>query len=129
VVIDGPDDEKTGRTTQGRKFFHQITQLLPEHDSYKETDTRAADEIADLCAAAGVELDDEGYETEDFAGTKVRARLSIRMGKDQNGDPRPENSIAQQKDEDGHVHLWLPDDNVPAKKAPAKKASTSPKRR
>lgn len=114
VVIDGPDDPKTGRTTQGKKFIHRIIQLLPEHEKYDEANTRSADEIADLCKAAGVELAGGGYETEDFAGRKVKARLGVRMGKDQDGNPRPENIVNQQKDEDGAVHLWLPDDGKPS---------------
>ena len=136
VVIDGPDDEKSGRSTQGRKYTHRIIQLLPEHESYKDNDTRAADEIADLCAAAGVDLDDDGYETDDFAGKTVKAKLAIRTGKDEAGEPRPENTVRQQKGEDGKTHLWLPDDGVPAapkKKSPSassgsKKPSASKKR-
>ena len=132
VVIDGPDDEKTGKTTQGRKFTHRVIQLLPEHDSFKENDTRAADEIADLCLAADVEYDaNEGYETEDFAGKKVKARLGIRQGKDEQGDPRPENTVKTQKDEDGKVHLWLADDGVPLSKKKTSgpsKASASKRR-
>ena len=132
VVIDGPDDEKTGKSTQGRKYTHRIIQLLPEHDSYNPSNTRSADEIADLCAAAGVDVDEDGYETEDFAGKKVKARLGVRNGKDANGDPRPENVINQQKDEDGSIHLWLADDGVPQKKGPKsspKASSTAGKRR
>jgi hypothetical protein len=124
VVLDGPDDDKTGRSTQGRKWTRRVIQLLPEHPSYKESDTRAADEIADLCKAADVELDeDDSYETEDFAGAKVKAKLGVRMGKDAQGDPQPENSVMTQKDEDGSVHLWLADDGAVAKKPAGKKAS------
>jgi len=131
VVIDGPEDEKTGRSTQGRKFTRRIIQLLPEHDSYRADDTRAADEIADLCKAAGVEIDEDGYETEDFAGCKVKARLGIRMGKGEDGEPRPENTIQQQKDEDGSIHLWLADDGKPSSKprSPAARTAAPGKRR
>jgi hypothetical protein len=130
VVLDGPDDEKTGRSTQGRKWTRRIIQLLPEHGSYSPANTRAADEIADLCAATDVELDsDDSYETEDFAGTKVKAKLGIRIGKDAAGDPQPENSVLQQRAEDGTNHMWLPDDGAAVKKAPssAKKATTAKK--
>jgi hypothetical protein len=128
VVIDGPDDEKTGKTTQGRKFIRRIYVLEPEHPSYKENDTRNADEIADLCAAADVEIDsDDSYETEDFAGQKVKAKLGVRMGKDENGDPKPENTVMTQKAEDGTVHLWLPDDGAVAKTKASAKASPKPK--
>jgi hypothetical protein len=125
VVIDGPDDPKTGKTMQGRKYTHRIIQLLPEHEKYDPNNTRTADEIADLCAAADVEYDaKEGYETEDFAGKKIRVRLGVRMGKDQDGNPRPENIVNQQKDEDGHVHLFLADDGKPStKRSPAKAAT------
>lgn len=130
IVLDGPDDEKTGKTTQGRKWYRRVIQLLPEHDSYREADTRAADELADLCSAAGVECDEDGYETEDFAGTRVRARLSVRMGKDQDGNPQPENSIMQQKDDEGHVHMYLSDDDKPVSRAATtKKASGSSRSR
>ena len=136
VVLDGPDDEKTGRTTQGRKTIHRIIQLLPEHGSYRDSDTRAADEIADLCAAAGVELDDDdAYETEDFAGTKVRVKFGIRMGKNADGDPQPENTVIQQKDDDGKPHMWLPDDGgsvtksaSTSKKGPKKSSGATKKR-
>jgi hypothetical protein len=121
VVIDGPEDEKTGRSTQGRKYMHRIIQLLPEHESYRDGDTRAADEIADLCAAAGVDIDDDGYDPEEFAGKRAKVTLGIRMGKGQDGEPRPENTVRQVKDEDGHVHLFLADDGRPT--GPAKKAS------
>jgi len=114
VVIDGPDDEKTGKTTQGRKYMRQVTEFLPEHDSYRPTDTRAADEIADLCRAAGVEYGPQGYETEDFAGKKIKARLGVIMGKDADKNPRPENVVNQQKVEDGTLHLWLSDDGKPS---------------
>ena len=131
VVIDGPDDEKTGRTTQGRKYIRRIVQLLPEHDSYREGDTRAADEIADLCKAADVEYGAQGYETEDFAGRKVAARLGIRMGKGEDGEPRPENTVVTQKTKDGSLHMWLSDDGVPASKKSAKASprTTAGKRR
>ena len=128
VVIDGPDDENTGRTTQGRKFIRRVIQLLPEHDSYREGDTRAADEIADLCRAADVEYGSQGYETEDFAGKKVKARLGVRMGKGEDGEPRPENTVTTQKDEDGTLHMWLSDDGKPMKKT-SPKASTASRRR
>ena len=128
VVIDGPEDEKTGKTTQGRKYTHRIIQLSPEHDSYNPSNTRSADEIADICAAAGVDIDEEGYETEDFAGKKIKARLAVRMGKDENGEPRPENTVRQQKDDEGHIHLWLADDGIPQKKS-AQKSSSSGRRR
>ena len=128
VVIDGPDDER-GKTTQGRKFFHQIVQYDTDHPSYEAQHERSEAEIADLCLAAGVDLDDEGYETEDFPGKKVKAKLGVRMGKGADGDPRPENTIVQQKDEDGVIHLWLPDDGAvmtrPAK--PATKSSSTKK--
>lgn len=124
VVLDGPDDEKTGKTTQGRKYTHRIIQLLPEHDSFNPSDTRAADEIADLCAAAGVDLDeDDSYETDDFPGTKVCAKLGVKQGKDESGEPRNENTILQQKSEDGVRHLWLPDGGAPVSRKPAAKAS------
>ncbi len=113
IVLDGPDDPKTGKSTQGRKWFHQITQLLPEHDSYKENDTRAADEIADLCGATGVDIDEEGYDPEELAGKRVHIRVGIRMGKDEAGNDRPENTLKQQKDDEGHVHLYLSDDGKP----------------
>ena len=125
VVIDGPEDEKTGKTTQGRKYIRRVIQLLPEHDSYNPTDTRAADEIADLCKAADVEYDaDEGYETEDFAGKKVKAALGLRKGKDAAGNEQMENTVKTQKDEDGTLHMWLSDDGKPTKRtASAGKAS------
>jgi hypothetical protein len=124
LVIDGPDDDKTGKTTQGRKFFRRVNVLEPEHPSYNEKDTRNADEIHDLCEAAGVAIDDDdSYETDDFSGQKVKAKLGIRMGKDENGDPRPENTVLTQKAEDGTVHLWLPDDGA----AIPKPKSSSPK--
>ena len=130
VVIGGPDDEKTGRSTQGRKFTHRVIQLLPEHDSYRESDTRAADEIADLCKAAGVDYDaDEGYETEDFAGAKVKASLTIRMGKGEDGEPRPENNVKTVKDEDGTLHLWLADDGRPSKASKASPKAATARRR
>jgi hypothetical protein len=127
VVIDGPEDEKTGKSTQGRKYTHRIIQLLPEHEKYDPNNTRAADEIADLCKAADVELTDDEYESEDFAGKKVRARLGLRKGKDQNQEERMENTVNQQRDEDGSIHLWLSDDGRPsttAKKGPSKGAAT-----
>ena len=128
VVLDGPEDEKTGRGTEGRKWTRRVIQLLPEHDSYKESDTRAADEIADLCAAADVELDDDdSYETEGFAGSHVKAKLGIRMGKNAQGDPQPENTVLTQKDEDGTLHMWLADDGLPAVKATVKKSSPAKK--
>lgn len=131
VALDGPDDEKTGKSTAGRKFTHRVIQLLPEHEKYNPTDTRAADEIADICAAAGVEYDaEEGYETEDFAGKSVRARLGLRQGKDESGAPRPENVVNQQKDEDGTVHLWLSDSGKPsANKNKVRSAASAGKRR
>lgn len=136
LVIDGPDDEKTGKSTQGRKFIRRIYVLEPEHPSYNPTDTRNADEIADLCAAAGVAMDDDdSYETDDFGGQKVRAKLGVRMGKDESGDPKPENTVMTQKDEDGTIHLWLADDGaaLPKPKAKstggAKKSSGATKKR
>jgi hypothetical protein len=128
VVIDGPDDEKTGKSTQGRKFIHRINVLLPEHDSYDASNTRNADELADLCMAAGVDYDYEGFDPEDFAGKTVKASLGIKQGKDQDGEPRPENSIRQVKDDEGHIHLWLSDDGKSSKKPPAKKSSASGRR-
>jgi len=114
VVLDGPDDEKTGKTTQGRKFTHRIIQLLPEHEKFDPNNTRSADEIADLCKAADVLIDREGYEPEDFVGKKVKAKLGVKMGRDQDGNPRPENVVNQQKDnDDGGIHLWLADDGKP----------------
>jgi hypothetical protein len=133
VVIDGPDDDKTGKTTQGRKYTHRIIVLMPEHEKYDPNNTRSADEIADLCAAADVEIDRDGYEPEEFAGRKVKAKLGVRQGKDQDGNARPENVVNQQKDEDGTVHLWLSDDGKPMSnrngksKSPAK--ATAGKRR
>lgn len=124
VVIDGPDDEKTGKSTQGRKFIHRINVLLPEHDKYDPSNTRNADELADLCKAAGVEYDKDGYDPEEFAGKTVKASLGIKMGKDQDGEPRPENSIRQVKDDEGHIHLWLTDDGKPTKKTAAKKSAS-----
>lgn len=134
VVIDGPDDEKTGKTTQGRKYIRRVIQLLSEHDSYKEGDTRAADEIADLCAAAGVDVgSDDSYETEDFAGKKVKATLGLRMGKNADGEAQPENTVRQQKDEEGALHMWLADDGVKlkgaSKNAPRTAAKPAAKRR
>ena len=128
VVIDGPEDEKTGRTTQGRKFIHRINVLLPEHDKYDPANTRNADELADICKAAGVDHSGGGYDTEDFVGKKVKAALGVKVGKDQDDNPRPENTIKQVKDEDGSIHLWLADDGKPAKKSSAK-ASTASRRR
>ena len=123
VVIDGPEDEKIGKSTQGRKYIRRVIQLLPEHDSYRDSDTRAADEIADLCLAADVEYDaDEGYETEDFAGKKVKASLGIRQGKDADGNPQNENTVKTVKDEDGTLHMWLADDGKPSAKKPVSKA-------
>ena len=123
IVIDGPDDDKTGKTTQGRKFTRRIYVLEPEHPSYDPSNTRNIDEIASLCRAAGVDFDaDDSYETDDFAGQKVKAKLGIRMGKDESGDPKPENTIVAQKDEDGTLQAWLSDDGQVAK--PKAKAST-----
>jgi hypothetical protein len=124
IVIDGPDDEKSGKTTQGRKFNYRCNILEPEHDSYDPNNTISLDELKDLCDAASVEMDaDDSYESDDFSGQKVRARLGARMGKDQNGDERPENTIQTQKADDGTVHKWLPDDGVPLARTPS-----SPKR-
>ena len=129
VVIDGPDDEKTGKTTQGRKYTHRIIQLLPEHDKYDPNNSRAADEIADLCKAAEVEIDKEGYDPDEFAGKKVKAKLGVRTGKDQDGNPRPENTIQQQKDKDGSIHLWLADDGRPTtSRKPSPKATAGRRR-
>ena len=128
VVIDGPDDEKTGRTTQGRKFTRRVIQLLPEHEKYNPADTRAADEIADICAAADVEYTPQGYETEDFAGKKVKAALGLRKGKDAQGNDQMENTVKTVKDEDGTLHMWLSDDGKPMKKT-SPKASTASRRR
>ena len=132
VVIDGPDDEKTGKTTQGRKFTRRIYVLEPEHPSYDPANTRNADEIKDLCEAAGVEIDDDdSYETDDFGGQTVKAKLGVRTGKGPDGDPQPENTVMTQKDEDGTLHLWLSDSGKPTgKKAPSpgKKAGPSKKR-
>jgi hypothetical protein len=129
VVIDGPDDPKSGKTTQGRKFTHRINVLLPEHDKYDPTNTRNADELADLCTAAGVDFDNDGYDPEDFAGKNVKAALGVKMGKDQDGAERPENVIRQVKDNEGHVHLWLSDDGKPSTKKGGPKASASAGRR
>jgi hypothetical protein len=128
LVIDGPDDPKTGKSTQGRKFFRRINVLEPDHPSYNPTDTRNADEIHDLCEAAGIEIDDDdAYETDDVGGQKVKAKLGVKMGKDENGEARSENTVRQQKDEDGTIHLWLPDDGRPSvKKRPAKGATKGP---
>lgn len=124
VVVDGPDDPKTGKTTQGRKFTRRIYVLEPEHPSYDPKNTQNSDEIADLCAAAGVEIDDDdSYETDDFGGQVVKAKLGIKQGKGEDGSPKPENTIRQQKDEDGTVHLWLPDDGKPSSKSSPKAAS------
>ena len=133
VVIDGPDDDKTRKTTQGRKFTRRIYVLEPEHPSYDPANTRNADEIASLCRAAGVDMDnDDTYETDDFAGQKVKARLGVKMGKNADGDSQPENTIVAQKDEDGTLQAWLPDDGSVAKpeaKSPAKKPSSGSKKR
>lgn len=130
VVVDGPDDPKTGKTTQGRKFIRRIYVLEPEHPSYDPSNTQNTDEIADLCAAAGVVIDDDdSYETDDFGGQVVRARLGIKQGKGEDGSPRPENTIRQQKTEDGVVHLWLPDDGKPvASKSPKSTPKTAAKK-
>ena len=137
VVIDGPEfteGPNKGKSTQGRKYTHRISEMFPEHESFSEASKqRTADEIADICKAAGVEYDpEEGYETEDFAGKRIRVRLGIRQGKDEAGEPRPESVVQQQRDEDGHVHLFLSDDGKPiggSSKAPSKKASSSSSRR
>ena len=132
VVIDGPDDPKTGKTTQGRKYTRRIYVLEPDHPSYDSSNTQNADEIADLCRAAEVELDDDdSYETDDFGGQKVKAKLGIKIGKGEDGDPRPENTILTQKDGDGSLHKWLPDDGgVSTKKSSStKKSATPPKKR
>ncbi len=129
VVLDGPDDEKTGKTTQGRKYTHRIIQLLPEHEKYDENNTRAADELADLCAAADVDIDsDDAYDPEEFAGKRVKCAMGIRKGKDAEGNERPENVIRQTKDDEGHVHLWLPDDGKPTRKSPARSGTSRGKR-
>jgi hypothetical protein len=131
VVIDGPEDEKTGKSTQGRKFFYRVNILLPEYDSFNPANTRSADELADLCKAADVDFDEEGFDPEDFVGKKVKAALGIRNGKDQDGNERPENTIKQTKDEDGTIHLWLSDDGKAVKRSassPAKKPSASKRR-
>ena len=126
VVIDGPEDEKTGKSTQGRKFFYRVNILLPEHDSFNPANTRSADELADLCNAADVDFDEEGFDPEDFVGKKVKAALGIRNGKDQ-----VENTIKQTKDEDGTIHLWHTDDGKPTKRSAAAKSprATAGKRR
>jgi len=126
VVIDGPDD-KSGKTTQGRKFFHQIVQYDPDHPSYAAQHERSEAEIKDICDAAGVDLDEEGYETDDFGGAQVRAKLGVRNGKGADGEPRPENTVLTQKDEDGSVHLWLADSGGVVSK-PKKASAASPKK-
>jgi hypothetical protein len=113
VVLDGPDDAQ-GKTTQGRKFTYRINVLLPEHDKYDPSNTRNADELADMCAAAGVAVDGDGYDPEEFAGKVVKASLGVKTGKDQDGQDRPENVVRQVKDDEGHVHLWLSDDGKPS---------------
>ena len=129
VVIDGPIDEKTKKTTQGRKYTHRINVLLPEHDSYDPANTRNADELADICKAAGVHYDASGYDPEDFAGKRVKTSLGLRKGKDQDGNERMENSVRQVKDDDGVTHLWLPDDGKPASRGPKKGTATAGRRR
>ena len=104
---------------------------MPEHDSYNPANTRSADELADLCKAADVDFDEDGFDPEDFVGKKVKAALGIRNGKDQDGNERPENTIKQTKDEDGTIHLWLSDDGKPTKRSAAAKSprATAGKRR
>lgn len=128
IVIDGPDDPKTGKTTQGRKFHRRIVQLLPEHASYREDDTRAADEIHELGEAAGIEIaDDDSYETDDFGGQKVQASLGVRTGKDADGEPQLENTVKRTKGDDGASRMWHPDSGKPVSRSKASVGGSKPK--
>ena len=126
VVLDGPDTAE-GKSTAGRKYTHRIIQLLEDHESYDATNKRWSEELADLCYAAGVEIDDDGYDPEDFAGKRIVAVLGMRQGKGPDGETRPENVIRQVKDEDGTTHLFLADDGKPAAKR-ATRSSASRRR-
>jgi hypothetical protein len=128
VVLDGPDDPKTGKSLAGRKYTRRINLLLPEHEAYnEEMVARNAAELVDLCAAAGVDFDEDGYDPEEFSGQKVKVRLNLKPRKDGDGN---ENNPVVQKNEDGENHLWLADDGQPvAKKAagPSSRASSAAK--
>ena len=127
VVLDGPENVD-GKSTAGRKYTHRIIQLLEDHESYDPTNKRWAEELADLCWAAGVNLDEEGYDPEDFAGKHIVVVLGMRQGKGPDGETRNENVVRQVKAEDGTTHLFLSDDGKPASKRTPSRAG-APRRR
>jgi len=112
VVLDGPDDPATGKSTAGRKYTRRINLLLEEHPSYDAAMVaRNAAELVDLCAAAGVDFDaEDGYDPDEFSGQKVKVKLNVKQRKDGDGN---ENNPVVQKTEDGANHLWLEDDGQP----------------
>jgi hypothetical protein len=115
VVLDGPDDPGTGKSTAGRKYTRRINILLEEHLSYdKDMVARNVAELKDLCDAAGVDFDEDGYDPEEFSGQKVKVKLNVKQRKDGDGN---ENNPVVQKTEDGQNHLWLPDDGQPVSRS------------
>ncbi|MFA5422152.1 MAG: hypothetical protein WC344_05200 [Bacilli bacterium] len=125
VVLDGPDGPD-GKSTAGRKYTRRVNILLEEHPSYDAAMVaRNVAELKDLCDAAGVDFDEDGYDPEDFSGQKVKVKLNVKQRKDGDGN---ENNPVVQKTEDGENHLWLEDDGQPVSRkasGPAPRAAAS----
>lgn len=93
VIVDGPD-RASGKSTIGGKYTHRLYIPTPEHKSYSDDwYGRATNELAALCIAVGYKAKSDVLNTDFFKGKTLDVTLGEKMGKDQEGNERPENVV------------------------------------
>lgn len=68
IVQDGPDTEQ-GESPVGQRLFPTFPH---PHESHKDRGRYAGIQLRKACEAAGVVIDETGYDSEDFVGSVVK---------------------------------------------------------
>lgn len=79
TVIEGPDQDRDGSAPDGKKIFHNIFILNPDHQSYEKAFTLGLNQLKAMANAAGVKVSSSGgINSDDFIGKEVLFKLSKR---------------------------------------------------
>ena len=95
--IDVLDDKPENKEMIDKIYFHRMIEMHDDHPSYAQYSYIFVDELKSLVDAAGVEIKADALDFESFVDCEVVATLKLRDGKDEEGNPKPENVVRKWK--------------------------------